>query len=96
MIDLSDEPSQVATYNFTELIADRVQRRLLDKHIKAGRLVSSFSAIDVADSSDLLHGSEDQQRRALRSTLSFCKNPIGIDCDYGNSNARNEQVSSRK
>ena len=49
-IDLNDLSQGIVTYNATELIVDRVQRRLLDKHIKAGRLVSAFSAIDVADS----------------------------------------------
>ena len=84
VIDLNGLSQGIVTYNATELIVDRVQRRLLDKHITAGRLVSAFSAIDVADSipGHPLDG-DNHRPRAFRSTLSFSKNPneIGSDTD---------------
>lgn len=81
LVDL-DSPSPVS-YGDVDLAVNRVQSRLLDKHIKAGRLVSAVSTIDVVrpgaaigSRRDHLGGHANQRR--IRTTLSFARNPHRI------------------
>ena len=81
LVDL-DSPSDVS-YDNIDLAVNRVQSRLLKKHIKSGRLVSAVSTIDVARPGaaggprrDHLGGHANQRR--IRTTLSFARNPHRI------------------
>ena len=78
MINLSDSSSEVISYDTTDLVVDRVQSRLLQKHIKSGRLVSAFSTIDVkthnAERRHQLGGSGSNIQRRFNSTLTFRSN----------------------
>ena len=79
-IDLNDLSQGIVTYNATELIVHRVQRRLLDKYIKAGRLVTAFFCHRCCRF-DPRPSTRWRQSSAFRSTSSFSKNPIEIGSD---------------
>lgn len=81
LVDL-DSPSPVS-HGDVDLAVNRVQSRLLDKHIKAGRLVSAVSTIDVvrpgaASGSRRDHLGGHANQRRIRTTLSFARNPHQI------------------
>lgn len=77
-VNLNDSSSEVISYDTTDLVVDRVQSRLLQKHIKSGRLVSAFSTIDVknhnAERRHQLGGSGSNIQRRLNSTFTFNSN----------------------
>lgn len=91
LVDL-DSPSPVP-YGDVDLAVNCVQSRLLDKHIKNGRLISAVSTIDVARPGaaggprrDHLGGQANKRR--IRITLSFARNPHRIGLfGTGTSNA---------
>ena len=91
LVDL--DTSSPVSYDNIDLAVNRVQRRLLDKHFKSGRLVSAVSTIDVVRPGavggarrDHLGGQANQRR--IRTTLSFARNPhrTGV-AGAGSSNA---------
>ena len=86
LVDFDDPSSLDAVKPVADLALNRVQQRLLDKHIKKGRLISAMSNIDTSltNNSDRsqLHGMPHQRR--IRTTLSFAsksKGPSGNDAE---------------
>ena len=80
-----DDPSSSDSFGEAfDLATQRIQSRLLEKHIKNGRLVAAVSTIDVARP----NGGNDKRR--IHTTLSFSRNRHNeADAGAGTSNTSN-------
>jgi hypothetical protein len=97
LIDLSDVDADPDSPSDTAIealgcVLDRVQSRLLDKHLKTGRLVSSMSTIEVVGGGGSGSGGRRNQlsgeasQRRVRTTLSFASRRRSIATVDGDGN----------